>query len=58
MQDAGTKPRLIHENEDAIRKGVFGSPFFLVDGEAFWGSDGIALLAGRQFPQAAQFRLD
>jgi len=36
MQDAGTKSRLIHENEDAIRKGVFGSPFFLVDGEPFW----------------------
>jgi len=47
MQDASTKSRLIHENEDAIRKGVFGSPFFLVDGEPFWGSDRIALLAQR-----------
>jgi 2-hydroxychromene-2-carboxylate isomerase len=47
MQDPGTKMRLIHENEDAIRKGVFGSPFFLADGEPFWGSDRIALLAQR-----------
>jgi 2-hydroxychromene-2-carboxylate isomerase len=44
IQDAATKARLIDENEDAIRKGVFGSPFFLVDGEAFWGSDRIGLL--------------
>lgn len=44
MQDAPTKSRLIRENEEAIRNGVFGSPFFLVDGEPFWGSDRIALL--------------
>lgn len=47
MQDAPTKSRLIRENEKAIHKGVFGSPFFLVDGEPFWGSDRIALLAQR-----------
>jgi 2-hydroxychromene-2-carboxylate isomerase len=38
---------LIHENEEAIRNGVFGSPFFLVDGEPFWGSDRTALLPQR-----------
>ena len=47
MQDAPTKSRLIRANDEAIRKGVFGSPFFLVDGEPFWGSDRIALLAQR-----------
>lgn len=45
MQDAPTKSRLIRENEEAIRNGVFG--FFLMDGEPFWGSDRIALLPQR-----------
>jgi 2-hydroxychromene-2-carboxylate isomerase len=47
MQDASTKSGLLRENEAAIRNGVFGSPFFLVDGEPFRGSDRIALLAQR-----------
>lgn len=33
------KERLKRETLDAIDRGVFGSPFFIVDGEAFWGSD-------------------
>ena len=37
IQDAGIKARLIQENEDAIRKGVFGSPFFLVGRRAVLG---------------------
>jgi 2-hydroxychromene-2-carboxylate isomerase len=45
MQSAAVKDRLVRENEEAIRKGVFGSPFFHVDGEPFWGSDRLALLA-------------
>jgi 2-hydroxychromene-2-carboxylate isomerase len=45
MQSAAVKDRLVRENEEAIRKGVFGSPFFLVDGEPFWGSDRMSLLA-------------
>jgi 2-hydroxychromene-2-carboxylate isomerase len=44
MQRPDIKDRLIRENVDAIRKGVFGSPSFLVDGEPFWGSDRMALL--------------
>jgi len=36
---------LVRENEEAVRKGVFGSPFFLADGEPLWGSDRMALLA-------------
>jgi 2-hydroxychromene-2-carboxylate isomerase len=45
MQSAAVKGRLVRENEEAISKGVFGSPFFLVDSEPFWGSDRMALLA-------------
>jgi 2-hydroxychromene-2-carboxylate isomerase len=44
IQEAETKARLILENEEAIRKGVFGSPFLLVNGEPFWGSDRIAFI--------------
>jgi 2-hydroxychromene-2-carboxylate isomerase len=27
------------ENDAAIALGVFGAPFFRVDGEPFWGND-------------------
>lgn len=33
------KDRLRTENEAAIAAGVFGAPFFKVDGEPFWGND-------------------
>jgi 2-hydroxychromene-2-carboxylate isomerase len=33
------KERLKRENEAAIAAGVFGAPFFIVDGEPFWGND-------------------
>jgi len=33
------KLRLKTENESAIAAGVFGAPFFVVDGESFWGND-------------------
>lgn len=33
------KQRLKDVNEAALSQGVFGSPFFIVDGEAFWGAD-------------------
>jgi 2-hydroxychromene-2-carboxylate isomerase len=33
------KDRLRRETEEAIAKGVFGSPYVLVDGEPFWGVD-------------------
>ena len=29
----------VGENEAAIARGVFGAPFFFVDGEPFWGND-------------------
>lgn len=39
LQDADIKERLRTEVDAAIGRGVFGSPFVIVDGEAFWGYD-------------------
>ncbi|MDX1400409.1 MAG: 2-hydroxychromene-2-carboxylate isomerase [Kiloniellales bacterium] len=39
IQTPEIKARLREEVEIAIGKGVFGSPFFIVDGEPFWGND-------------------
>jgi 2-hydroxychromene-2-carboxylate isomerase len=39
LNDPAVKDRLKAETEAAIANGVFGSPFILVDGEAFWGAD-------------------
>lgn len=43
MTDAIIKPeikqRLRDEIEQAIARGVFGAPFFIIDGEPFWGAD-------------------
>ena len=38
---AGTeiKARLAAEVDLGLARGVFGSPFIIVDGEAFWGAD-------------------
>lgn len=38
-QDANIKARLKDECDLAIKKGVFGSPFIIIDEEPFWGSD-------------------
>ena len=37
--EPAVKERLRAEVDGAIARGVFGSPFFFVDGEPFWGSD-------------------
>ena len=39
LQKPEVKQRLKEINEEALKKGVFGSPFFIVDGEPFWGND-------------------
>jgi 2-hydroxychromene-2-carboxylate isomerase len=39
LQKPEVKDRLREINDEALRKGVFGSPFFIVDGEPFWGHD-------------------
>jgi 2-hydroxychromene-2-carboxylate isomerase len=41
MNDQGTKDTLRKEVEAAMAKGVFGSPYFVIDGEPFWGHDRI-----------------
>ncbi|MEX0960640.1 MAG: 2-hydroxychromene-2-carboxylate isomerase [Burkholderiales bacterium] len=38
-QDAEVKDRFKNEVEAALKKGVCGSPFVIVDGEPFWGTD-------------------
>ena len=39
MGDPALKERLRAQNDAALARGVFGSPFFFVDDEPFWGSD-------------------
>lgn len=39
VQDPAIKQRLKDETGQAIEVGVCGSPFFIIDGEPFWGSD-------------------
>ena len=39
LEDPALKERAKREVDAAIAAGVFGSPFFVVDGEAFWGVD-------------------
>lgn len=39
LQEPAVKERLKTEIEAAMDTGVCGSPFFIVDGEPFWGSD-------------------
>jgi 2-hydroxychromene-2-carboxylate isomerase len=47
LQDEPVKQRLVAENEHALAKGVFGSPFFMVNGEPFWGSEWLVDVAER-----------
>ena len=37
--DPRAKARLRQVCDDAVAHGVFGAPFFIVDGERFWGND-------------------
>jgi 2-hydroxychromene-2-carboxylate isomerase len=39
LNDPAVKERLRTEVDAAIGRGVFGSPYIVVDGEPFWGSD-------------------
>jgi 2-hydroxychromene-2-carboxylate isomerase len=39
IADPQIKERLKEQTQAAIERGVFGSPFIFVDGEAFWGAD-------------------
>ena len=39
VNDAAVKERLRNEVDAAIERGVFGSPYIVIDGEPFWGAD-------------------
>jgi 2-hydroxychromene-2-carboxylate isomerase len=39
LDDQLWKDRLRAETDGALAKGVFGSPYFIVDGEPFWGAE-------------------
>ncbi len=39
VQDPAVKARLTAETDRSLERGVFGSPFFFVDDEPFWGAD-------------------
>lgn len=39
LADPAVKARLKTEVSAAIARGIFGSPYFIVDGEPFWGHD-------------------
>ncbi len=42
VQQQAVKDRLRAATDEAIARGVFGAPFFFVDGEPFWGADRLA----------------
>lgn len=44
LQDQAVKDRLRAETAAAMADGVCGSPFFIVDGEPFWGADRMAMV--------------
>ncbi len=42
IEQADTKATLRDVTDRAVKDGIFGSPFFIVDGEPFWGHDRLA----------------
>ena len=44
LEDPELKERAKREVDSAIAAGVFGSPYFIVDGEPFWGVDRMPML--------------
>ena len=44
LEDPAMKERGKREVDKAIAAGVFGSPYFIVDGEPFWGVDRLPML--------------
>ncbi len=47
LQEPDVKATLKARTDEAIERRIFGSPFFLVDGEPFWGVDRLDQLAWR-----------
>ena len=45
-QDAAVKAQLQAHGEQALARGLFGVPSFVVDDKVFWGFDALPMLAG------------
>ena len=56
MQNADVKDRIVRENEEAIRKGVFGSPFFFQTASRSGGAIAWHSLHSPEFAQASKLR--
>ena len=44
IADPALKEKVRRIGEDAVARGVFGSPFFIVDEEPFWGWDRMEMM--------------
>ncbi len=44
LKGEAIKERMKAEVDNAMKAGVFGSPYFIVDGEPFWGVDRIPVM--------------
>jgi 2-hydroxychromene-2-carboxylate isomerase len=44
LQDERVKHRFRAAGDEALSRGIFGSPFFIVDDEPFWGSDRLPMI--------------
>jgi 2-hydroxychromene-2-carboxylate isomerase len=44
LNDVAVKERTKNEVDAAIERGVFGSPYIVIDGEPFWGTDRLGQL--------------
>jgi 2-hydroxychromene-2-carboxylate isomerase len=44
LQDERLKQRFREAGDEALSRGIFGSPFFMVDDEPFWGSDRVPMI--------------
>ena len=44
LKGEAIKERMKTEVDNAMKAGVFGSPYFIVDGEPFWGVDRIPVM--------------
>lgn len=43
-QTAAVKDNTRRLSEEAVARGIFGSPYFIVDGEPFWGADRMEMM--------------
>ncbi len=44
LADPMLKAKLRAINDEAMRRGIFGSPFIIADGEPFWGADRLPMV--------------